>query len=80
MDTVPNLLLFLKFFFSWRHYVFPTKYIIIITILLQLGVHPVAVELTQIQTRKVYNIREQYKTKLIQKTRYTQCKSKHMKL
>jgi hypothetical protein len=27
-----------------------------------LGVHPVAVELTQIQTR-VYNIREQYKTK-----------------
>jgi hypothetical protein len=36
--------------------------IIIIIILLQLGVHPMAVELTLIQTRKVYNIREQYKT------------------
>jgi hypothetical protein len=33
-------------------------------LLLQLGVHPVAVELTLIQTRKVYNIREQYKTSL----------------
>jgi hypothetical protein len=53
--------------------------VIIIIILLQLGIRPVAVELTQIQTRRVYNIREQYKTKYkntkqitIQKTRYTQ--------
>jgi hypothetical protein len=56
---------------------------VIIIILLQFGVHPVAVELTQIQTRRVYNIREQYKTKYyntVQKTRYTECKSKHIKL
>jgi hypothetical protein len=37
--------------------------IIIIIILLQLGINPVVVELTLIQTRKVYNIREQYKKK-----------------
>jgi hypothetical protein len=39
--------------------------IIIIIILLQLGVHPVAVDLTLILTRKVYNIREQCKTKYV---------------
>jgi hypothetical protein len=39
------------------------KFVYIFIILLQLGIHPVAVELTQIQTRRVYNIREQYKTK-----------------
>jgi hypothetical protein len=38
-------------------------YFINIVILLQLGVHPVAVELTLIQIKRVYDIREQYKTK-----------------
>jgi hypothetical protein len=32
-----------------------------------MGVHPVAVDLTLIQTRKDYTYREQYKTKYINK-------------